>query len=241
MRAQIPAFGWLREATRDKPAATARNVAESMQFIPELPVLLAYSAGVVVLTFTPGPDMTFFLGRTLSQGISGGFAAMAGASTGLLVHSLAVAFGLSALIIASPTLFFALQICGAGYLAFLAFDAIRNGSALSLKGKPAKKPLARVFLQGLGINLLNPKIIIFFMTFLPQFVDARDPNATGKLLFLGVMFVVIALPFTMPMVLAADQLTAWLKLNPRVTRIIDWVFAGVFGAFALKILLTERG
>ncbi len=212
-----------------------------MNFIPELSVLLAYAVGVLVITFTPGPDMTFFLGRTLAQGVRGGMAAMAGASAGLLVHSTLVAFGLSALIIASPTLFFGLKIVGAAYLLWLAVDAIRNGSALNLKGKPAEKPLGRVFLQGLGINLLNPKIIIFFMTFLPQFVDAKDPDATGKLLFLGIMFVVIALPFTVAMILAADKLTLWLKRNPRITRIIDWIFAGVFGAFAAKILLTERG
>ncbi len=217
------------------------NIGETMNFIPDSSVLLAYSIGVLVLTFTPGPDMTFFLGRTLAQGVSGGIAAMSGASAGLLVHSTLVAFGLSALIIASPTLFFALKVVGAAYLLWLAVDAIRNGSALNIKGKPSHKPLGQVFLQGLGINLLNPKIIIFFMTFLPQFVDAKDPDATGKLLFLGVMFVIVALPFTIAMILAADQLTAWLKQNPRITRIIDWVFASVFGAFAVKILLTERG
>jgi threonine/homoserine/homoserine lactone efflux protein len=212
-----------------------------MDFIPEWPTLVAYSLGVIVLTFTPGPDMTFFLGRTLAQGISGGIAAMAGASTGLLVHSVLVAFGLSAIILASPVLFLGIKIAGAGYLLWLAVDAIRNGSALRMEGKTKAKPLSQVYLQGLGINLLNPKIIIFFMTFLPQFVRSDDPHASGKLLFLGIMFVVIALPFTLPMILAADRLTLWLRRNPRVTRVIDWIFASVFGAFAVKILLTERG
>jgi threonine/homoserine/homoserine lactone efflux protein len=212
----------------------------TMQFIPELPILLAYGVGVIILTFTPGPDMTFFLGRTLSQGVSGGFAAMAGASTGLLVHSMLVAFGLSALILASPAMFLALKIAGALYLLWLAVDAIRNGSALRMQGKVAAKPLKQVFLQGLGINLLNPKIIIFFMTFLPQFVQPSDPHAAGKLMFLGVMFVVIALPFTVPMILGASYLTQWLMRNPRVTRVIDWTFASVFGVFAATILLTQR-
>jgi threonine/homoserine/homoserine lactone efflux protein len=212
----------------------------TMQFIPDLPILLAYGVGVIILTFTPGPDMTFFLGRTLAQGVSGGFAAMAGASTGLLVHSMLVAFGLSALILASPAMFLILKIVGALYLLWLAVDAIRNGSALRMQGKTGAKPLRQVFLQGLGINLLNPKIIIFFLTFLPQFVQPSDPHASGKLLFLGVMFVVIALPFTVPMILGASYLTHWLKRNPRVTRVIDWLFASVFGAFAVTILLTQR-
>jgi threonine/homoserine/homoserine lactone efflux protein len=212
-----------------------------MNFIPEWSILAAYSLGVIILTFTPGPDMTFFLGRTLAQGVRGGLAAMAGASTGLLVHSMLVAFGLSALILASPVLFLGLKIVGAAYLLWLAIDAIRNGSALRMEGKAKPKPLSQVYLQGLGINLLNPKIIIFFMTFLPQFVRSSDPHASGELLFLGVLFVVIALPFTVPMILLADRLTLWLKRNPRVTRVIDWTFASVFGAFAAKILLTERG
>lgn len=211
-----------------------------MQFVPEWPVFLAYAVGVIILTFTPGPDMTFFLGRTLAQGVKGGFAAMAGASTGLLVHSLLVAFGLSALILASPTAFLVLKLAGALYLLWLAFEAIRHGSALRLQGKAAAKPLTKVFAQGLAINLLNPKIIIFFMTFLPQFVQPSDPHASGKLLFLGVMFVLIALPFTIPMILAANKLTQWLMRNPRVTRAIDWSFASVFGAFAVTILMTQR-
>jgi threonine/homoserine/homoserine lactone efflux protein len=211
-----------------------------MDFIPEWPTLVAYSLGVIVLTFTPGPDMTFFLGRTLAQGVRGGIAAMAGASTGLLVHSVLVAVGLSAIILASPVLFLCIKIAGAGYLLWLAVDAIRHGSALPMEGRAKAKPLSQVYLQGLGINLLNPKIIIFFMTFLPQFVRSDDPHASGKLLFLGIMYVVIALPFIVPMILAADRLTLWLRRNPRVTRVIDWVFASVFGAFAVKILLTER-
>jgi threonine/homoserine/homoserine lactone efflux protein len=165
----------------------------------------------------------------------------AGASTGLLVHSLLVAFGLSALILASPAAFLILKLAGALYLLWLAVDAIRNGSALRLQGKAKAKPLKQVFVQGLAINLLNPKIIIFFMTFLPQFVQPSDPHASGKLLFLGVMFVVIALPFTVPMILAASRLTNWLMRNPRVTRVIDWSFASVFGAFAVTILMTQRG
>jgi threonine/homoserine/homoserine lactone efflux protein len=212
-----------------------------MTFLPDLSILLAYSIGVLVITFTPGPDMTFFLGRTLSQGVSGGLAAMAGATSGLLIHSMLVAFGLSALIVTSPFLFTALKFAGAGYLLWLAIDAIRHGSALNMKGKVEAKPLGRIYLQGLAINLLNPKIIIFFMTFLPQFVNANDPHASGKLLFLGVWFVALALPLTIPMILAADRLTGWLKTNPRVTRVVDWMFAGIFGMFALKILFTERG
>jgi threonine/homoserine/homoserine lactone efflux protein len=92
---------------------------------------------------------------------------------------------------------------------------------------------------GIGINLLNPKIILFFMTFLPQFVSADDPHAAGKLLFLGLSFIPLSLPVTIPMVLAADGFAGILSRSPRVTRAIDWLFAGVFSAFALKILTAQ--
>ncbi|TGV76713.1 LysE family translocator, partial [Mesorhizobium sp. M00.F.Ca.ET.149.01.1.1] len=99
--------------------------------------------------------------------------------------------------------------------------------------------LLRSWVAGLGINLLNPKIILFFMTFLPQFVSAHDPNASGKLLFLGVMFVVLSTPVTVPMVLAAEKFSAAMKASPRMTRVLDYLFCGVFSAFALKILTAQ--
>ena len=211
-----------------------------MDFIPDTPVLLAYIAGVIVITLTPGPDMTYFIGRAIAQNVRAGLAAFAGASVGLIIHSLFVAFGLSALIIASPALFTIIKVAGAAYLGWLAFDAIRNGSTFKVSER-AEKPrsLFSNWLQGLGINLLNPKIIIFFMTFLPQFVSASDPHAPGKLLFLGLSFIVIALPFTIPMILAADGFSALMRRNRTVTRAIDWLFAGVFSAFAVKILFTQ--
>jgi len=213
-----------------------------MDFVPDTPVLLAYIAGVIVITLTPGPDMTYFIGRAIAQNVKAGLAAFAGASAGLIVHSLFVAFGLSALIVASPALFTIIKVVGAAYLGWLAFDAIRNGSTFKLSEK-AEKPrsLFSNWLQGLGINLLNPKIIIFFMTFLPQFVSTNDPNASGKLLFLGILFVMVAAPITVPLIALAGQFAAWMKENPKVTRVVDYLFASIFGAFAVRILFTERG
>ncbi len=212
-----------------------------MNFVPDLAVLLPYVLGVVIITITPGPDMTFFLTRTITQDVAAGISAMLGAICGTLIHSMLVAFGLSALIIASPTLFLAIKIFGAGYLLWLAIDAIRNGSAINTSNRTMKeRSNHQIMAQGLVINLMNPKIILFFMTFLPQFVSPTDPYAPGKLLFLGFMFSVIAIPMTLPMIFAAGRLTGFLKQNPKVTRFVDYLFATVFGAFAVRILLTER-
>jgi threonine/homoserine/homoserine lactone efflux protein len=214
-----------------------------MDFIPSMPVLAAYVAAVLVITFTPGPDMTLFLGKAVRQGRAAGMAAMLGATTGIVIHTTLVALGLSALLAASATAFLILKVAGALYLFWLAVEAIRHGSALNLDAglsRRAGETLFRAWAKGLAVNLLNPKIIMFFVTFLPQFVSADDPQATGKLLFLGLMLAVIAFPFCALMILFAARLAEGLKRSPRIMRFIDWAFAGVFGAFAVRLLLTQR-
>jgi threonine/homoserine/homoserine lactone efflux protein len=211
-----------------------------MVFIPDLPIILQFAVATVILAITPGPDMTLFVSRTLSQGRAAGFASMAGALTGTVVHTTLVVVGISALIVASPNAFLALKIFGAGYLVFLAWQAIFKGSAFSPQKKSGPQiSLFRSWATGIGVNLLNPKVILFFMTFLPQFVSAHDPHAPAKLFFLGMMFVVLSIPVNAPMVLAAERFSVSMKRSPRITRIVDYLFAGVFSAFALKILTAQ--
>lgn len=234
----VPAeyFILLEKALRSVP----RHASGAMSFIPDSTTLIQFTVASVILAITPGPDMTLFVSRTLSQGRAAGFASMFGALFGTFIHTTFVVIGVSALIVASPYAFMALKIGGAGYLIFLAFQAITKGSAFSPEKKTdPNMSLKRAWLTGLGVNLLNPKVILFFMTFLPQFVSVHDPHAPAKLFFLGAMFVVLSIPVTAPMVLAAERFAAAMKRSPRVTRIIDWLFAGVFSAFALKILTTH--
>ncbi|HEV3183257.1 MAG TPA: LysE family translocator [Xanthobacteraceae bacterium] len=208
-----------------------------MTLLPDAHVLLAFTLAGFVLIVTPGPDMALFLGQTLTAGRARGFAAMLGVSTGVVLHSLIAAFGLSALLAASVVAFTALKLAGVAYLIWLAIGALRHGSALTLRRDAAvKQPLRKVYLLGLGCNLLNPKIIMFFVTFLPQFVSASDPQAGAKLLFLGLYFVVLALPICAILILAAERFTAAIRRSPRLTRAIDWLFAGLMGMFAVRLL-----
>ena len=133
---------------------------------------------------------------------------------GIVIHTRLVALGLSALIVASPNAFLALKVVGAGYLVWLALQAVFKGSAFS-PNTDRRKPrrLMENWATGIGINLLNPKIILFFMTFLPQFVSVSDPHAPGKLFFLGLSFIPLSLPITVPMVLAADRFARLLKAS----------------------------
>jgi threonine/homoserine/homoserine lactone efflux protein len=211
----------------------------TLTFVPDLPVLAAFAAASMVLNVTPGPDMAFYLSKAIGQSRAAGFAALGGVSLGLVVHSVLVAAGLSVVLAASVTAFTVLKIVGAGYLAYLAIDALRHGSSLTLAGEGEPQPLARIVGKGLFINLLNPKIIIFFLTFLPQFISSGDPHAAGKMLFLGLMFTVINLPVSGALILAAARITGLLKGSSAARRVVDWLFAGVLGAFAVRLVLAH--
>ncbi|MEN9895525.1 MAG: homoserine/homoserine lactone efflux protein [Pseudomonadota bacterium] len=211
-----------------------------MTFLPDFPTLVAFTLATWLLAATPGPDMTLSISRALSDGKTGGLMVILGTNAGIIVHSFLVAFGVSALIVASPTAFWVLKTGGAAYLLWLAINALRHGSSFSaVRAEGPRRTAWSNFLTGLGVNLLNPKVIIFFMTFLPQFVDPSDPHVTSRLLFLGFWFLLASLPVVVPVVLAAERLSVWLKDNPRILRSIDIAFAGVFSIFAVKILFAQ--
>ena len=215
-----------------------------MEFLPDWPTLAAFTVASLLLFITPGPDMSLWLSRTIGSGRQAGIAAMVGTNVGCVVHTLLAAFGISVLIAASQTGFLILKMVGAAYLLWLAFDAIRNGSSLNVREKTgdqvtAVPSLLSSFMLGVTVNLTNPKVVLFFITFLPQFVSASDPHVSGKLMFLGLYFVVINLPLSAVMILVAERLVGWLKQRPRILRGIDYSFAGVFAFFAVKILTTQ--
>jgi len=208
-------------------------------FIPDWPVLAAFAAASVVLGLTPGPDMTLFLSKTVAQSRAAGLASFAGATTGVAIHSILVAAGLSVLLAASVVAFTTLKVVGAAYLVYLAVDALRHGSSLNLDRKAKPEPIGSVYVKGLLIDLLNPKVIIFFVTFLPQFVSPSDPHAAKKMLFLGLTFVVVNIPVCVPLILSAERIASLLRRSPRATRIVDWLFASVLGGFAIKLALWQ--
>jgi threonine/homoserine/homoserine lactone efflux protein len=209
-------------------------------FLPPIQSIYLFSVASLVLALTPGPDMALFLSRTVTGGRSAGFAAMLGASSGLVAHALLAGLGLSALLAASVTAFFILKIIGGLYLLWLAYAAIRYGSAFSVNpDKAQRQTLLGTFFTGLGINLTNPKVIVFFVTFLPQFVDSSDPHASGQLLFLGLFFLVIGIPTNAIVIFIAERFTRFMQSSPKAMRVFDFTFAGIVTAFAVKLVLAH--
>ena len=209
-------------------------------FIPDLSVILAFALATIVLAVTPGPDMALQMSRAINYGRAHGLATAAGAMSGILVHTCLVAFGISVLIVAAPTAFLVLKITGALYLLWLAWQAVTQGGGLRLAQKATRPPtVTQSYITGVGINLLNPKVVLFFMTFLPQFVDRNDPAAGQKLFFLGAEFIIVSIPLAVATVLAAEGLAKILVRSLWVQRALNWSFAAVFTAFAATILLAE--
>lgn len=214
---------------------------DSFAFVPGLPVILAFTVAGLVLFLTPGPDMSLWLARTLAGGRRAGIAAALGTNAGCIVHATLAALGISVLIQASPVAFMAMKLTGACYLLWLAWQTLRQGTVLTVDagGVPARRALWRDFATGFVINLSNPKVVIFFITFLPGFVSATDPHAAGKLYFLGLYFVAMATVLSVLLILFAERFVAGLRARPQVLRMIDWAFAGVFAVFAATILRTQ--
>ena len=139
-----------------------------------------------------------------------------------------------------PPLFLALKVVGAIYLLWLAVDAVRNGSSLNVRAEQPK-PVAfwPTLALGLTVNLTNPKVVLFFVTFLPQFVDAHDPHAAASSCSSASISSSSPIPLGVLMILGAERVVGGLKSRPRLLRAIDWLFAGVFSAFAVRILATQ--
>jgi threonine/homoserine/homoserine lactone efflux protein len=211
-----------------------------MSFIPDFGTILAFALAGFILAITPGPDMALQMSRAINHGFWHGIAVGLGAMTGVLVHTTLVAAGISVLIIAAPAAFLALKIAGAAYLLWLAFQAIVHGGGLRLAAAGRETPtLWQSYLTGVGINLLNPKVVLFFVTFLPQFVEAHDPAASGKLFFLGAEFIVISIPLMVLTVYFAQLIADAFRRSKWVERALNWGFAGVFTTFAAIILTAQ--
>jgi len=209
-------------------------------FFPSASLAIGYVVACVLLAATPGADMALFLSRTLGGGRGQGFAAQAGANVGLVVHTTAAALGLSALLAASAEAYEIVKIAGALYLLWLAYGAIRRGTALKLRdGGAAAGGMGGAFWAGLLINLTNPKIVLFFVTFLPQFIDASDAHASAKLFALGFGFIAITTLVNAAVILVAARFVAAARANPRALRLFDYAFAALMSLFAARLVWSE--
>jgi threonine/homoserine/homoserine lactone efflux protein len=177
----------------------------------ELDSLVLFVIAGLVLNLTPGPDLLYITARSLGQGARAGAASALGIAAGCLVHTAAAALGISVLLQAMPLAYDAIRLAGAAYLIFLGVQALLSAGALPRGHGPLPPaPLAQVFWQGFVTNVLNPKVALFFLAFLPQFADPARGAFALQVLVLGLIFIVNGLWVCLAVAYAAARAAQWL-------------------------------
>lgn len=175
----------------------------------------------LVLISTPGQDFILVVSRAVTQGQFAGVVTALGISTGLLVHTVLATLGLGVILKTSEWLFFAMKIIGAGYLVYLGiYSLLTAGNKLALV-ESGPRSLPRLFIDGAVSNIANPKIAVFYLAFLPQFIDADSARPTLAIFVLGLSFAALTFVIKGPLALFAGRLSAWLRARPQV---LSWLY-----------------
>jgi len=198
--------------------------------------LAIYVVASLALILTPGQDMIYVIGRSLAQGRMAGLCSAVGVIIGILVHTALAAIGVGAILQASETLFTALKLVGAAYLVYLGIRMIATREVpIDARAGTARSSPAWLVMQGVLSNVTNPKIILFFFAFLPQFVDPASPHPTRDLLFLGVLYALLGLPVKCGVALVAARLSQRLLQRPRALAWMNRACGAVLVALGVRL------
>jgi RhtB (resistance to homoserine/threonine) family protein len=210
-----------------------------------------FLVAVFLLNVTPGPDTAYIVGRSVAQGRSAGIVSAMGISAGCIVHALACAFGLTALLAASATAFTVVKFAGAIYLMYLGVrllfakpakpadsDTTTHAGEANIRSAP--KSLRQLFMQGFVTNVLNPKVVLFFVSFFPQFVAADSPSKVLSFLALGVAFILMTTVWNSFVAWIAGSVTERFAGKPGVKRWLDRSVGSAFVGLGIKLATSHR-
>ncbi len=199
-------------------------------------ILLAFSVATFVLSLSPGPDNIFVLIQSISNGKKQGLAVVAGLMSGCLVHTTLLAFGVSAVIKNNPTIFTGIKVFGAAYLLYLAIMVYKGGDAIAIEGESKnKKSLGALYKQGFIMNVLNPKVIIFFLAFFPGFLFSDSLSTVLQFYTLGFLFIMVSSVVFSGIAILSGQISKFLKTKKRTGFILKWVQIIVFIGIAVYL------
>lgn len=197
----------------------------------------------LLLNIMPGPDSLLIMTRSATQGWRAGSAAALGIGTGTFVHIVAAALGMSAILATSAAAFMVVKLLGAAYILYLAVGMLLSkrgdGSAMQAPAL-APLPLRRIYGQGILTNVLNPKVALFFLAFVPQFIDANAPHKALAFIILGAIFNINGMLWCHALALFTAQAKARLKLNPAVTQWLNRATGGLFVWLGVKLALAKQ-
>jgi len=204
-------------------------------------ILFGFMTAVAALAISPGPDNIYVLMQSVTNGRAFGLATVAGLISGCLVHTTLVAFGVSAIIKENDSIFFVIKLLGAVYLLYLAFKVFRSDSKVTLSNENVpKKTLWQLFKQGFIMNVLNPKVSIFFLAFFPGFLFSNTLSHVTQFYVLGLLFMLVSFIIFSLIAILAGFIAEFLKTHKHFGGVLKWLQISVFVGIAIFILLSEK-
>ena len=209
--------------------------------MPTASTTALFLLAAVALAVVPGPAVAYVVSQSIDRGRRAGLVSALGVSTGGLVHVAAATIGLSALIASSAEAFTAVKLIGAAYLIFVGVRRMVSGEEPEPDtAEPTRAPLAHVYRQGVVVNVLNPKTALFFLAFLPQFVDPNRGAVWPQVAFLGVLFVLVAAASDSTYALVSDAIAGRLRRTGTGAKLRRWFTGGVFVALGITAAAARR-
>lgn len=202
--------------------------------------LIYFIAASAALTVLPGPDIIFVLTQSISQGKIAGISTASGLCTGVLVHTTAAALGVSAIVYQSALAFTVLKYLGAAYLLYLAWQALREGDRVLSSGPAQITDFRALYKKGIFMNVLNPKVALFFLAFLPQFVNLEAGGVSTQMILLGIIFMVQALLIFSVISVFAGTIGNKILERPGIGKYINWGKAGIFTAIGIQLAVSHK-
>lgn len=202
-------------------------------------ILVSFIIATSALAFSPGPDNIYVMMQSIVHGKKYGIATVGGLITGCLVHTTFVAFGMSIIIKEQLWLFTIIKWCGAIYLIYLAYKVYKSSSNLVLNNNNIpRKTMSQLFKQGFVMNVLNPKVSLFFLSFFPAFLFSKSLNTIYQFYVLGFLFMITSFIIFMGLALLAGSISTYIKQNNSIGLILKWLQILVFIAIALYLILS---
>ena len=204
-------------------------------------ILLTFSLATAALALSPGPDNIFVLIQSITHGKRYGFATIAGLMTGCLVHTTLLAFGISAVIKENDSFFFIIKLFGAIYLLYLAFQVFRGDAKISLSNYSVpKKSIEQLFKQGFIMNVLNPKVTIFFLAFFPGFLFSETMSTVIQFYVLGLLFIAVSSLVFVAIAILSGVISDRIVKNAYIGVLLKWLQISVFVGIAMFLFLSDK-
>jgi threonine/homoserine/homoserine lactone efflux protein len=204
--------------------------------MPDIGLFVVASA---LLAIAPGPDVIYVLTRGIAQGTRAGLAAAFGFASGCIFHTVLAAVGIAALIRSSPIAFDMVRYAGAAYLAWIGIQALRHRASFSIEAQSDRRALGTIFRQSVIGNMLNPKVTLFFLAFLPQFVNTQEGHIGWQMALLGVVFMLVTIVVFGAVAIFSGWIGDWVRAKPAIGERLN-IFAGItFIALGIRVALPD--